>query len=203
MQYIVDEIIENNNSSNLELHNYDPTIYEQLVIPNTIQVYISDLCIKKHILPDTLKVLDISPFQSISMEFNMPTNIHDIILRDVDILNKSIMELFPKKAIYRYVGCTLNGIPLNTALNQLYYKYFQKEPKYTSHRVFNQPILQNTIYYRFHNAIINEIKDYEKQILSAKKFSQKIKIDLIEQVWHPDRVEKIINVYGIDYLDTL
>ena len=203
MQQIIDEHVANSSSVFLELHNYDRTIYEQVVIPPLIQAYISDLCIKKLILPNNLSVLDIAPIRKIDMDFNMPKNLKDIILRDVNIINKSIIELFPNKIRYRYVGCSLNGIPLNDAVNELYFKYFQKKPRYTNKDSLQQPISQNIIYYRFHNAIIEEIKDYERLLLQARKKNNMYKEELINEVYHPDRVERGIHKYGMEFIDTL
>ena len=103
----------------LELNYYDDTVYEELMIPNVIQAFISDLCIKKLILPNNLRVLDVAPVRSIDMEFNMPKMIRDIVLRDVNIVNTTILDLFPDNAHYRYEGCQLNGVPLNTIINTL------------------------------------------------------------------------------------
>jgi len=203
MQSIIDEHVLNNNSIILELHNYDSTIYEELVVPPLIQAYISDLCIKKLVLPDTLRVLDVAPVRDIDMDFNIPKNLKNIILRDVNIIHKSIMELFPNNIRYRYVGCRLNGTMLNDAVNELYFKYFQKKPRYTNKDSLQQPISQNIIYYRFHNAIIEEIKDYERFVLQARTKNTMYKEELINEVYHPDRVEKGIKMYGMEFIDAL
>ena len=203
MQSIIDEHVSNSSSVILELHNYDPTIYDQLVVPPLIQGYISDLCIKKLILPDNLCVLDVAPIRDIDMDFNIPKNLRDIILRDVNIINKSIMDLFPSKIRYRYVGCSINGIPFNDAVNNLYFKYFQKNPRYTNKDSLQQPIHQNIIYYRFHNDIINQIKEYERIVLETRKKVIMYKEELINEVYHPTRVEKGIHKYGMEFIDTL
>lgn len=203
MQPIIDEHVANSTSVILELYNDDSTIYEQLVIPVVIEAYISDLCIKKLILPDNLRVLDLAPLQNIDIDFNLPKKLRNIILRDVNIINKSIMELFPDNVNYRYVGCSLNGILLNNVVNELYFKYFQKKPRYTNKDSFQQPITQNIIYYRFHNAIIEEIKNYERLMLQARKKNNIYKEELINEVYHPDRVKKGIHKYGMEFIDTL
>jgi len=203
MQQIIDEHVSNSTSVILELHNDDSTIYEQLVIPAFIQAYISDLCINKLILPDTLRILDLAPVQNFDMDFNIPKNLKDIILRDVNIIHKSVMDLFPNNIRYRYVGCSINGISLNDTVNELYFKYFQKKPRYTSKNSLQQPISQNIIYYRFHNAIINEIKDYETLILEARKKNNIYKEELMNEVYHPDRIEKGIKIYGMNYICSL
>jgi hypothetical protein len=203
IQLIVDEHVQNNNSTILELHNYDEILYEHLVIPPLITAYISDLCIKKLTIPDNLKVIDIAPIRNIDMEFNIPKKLRTIILRDVNIINKSIMDLFPKDVSYRYVNCTLNGLPLNNLIKELYFKYFHKNPTYTSNYNINKGIIHNTIYYRYHNFIINEIYTYEKSILDAIKKNSIYKEELIEAVYHPTRVERGIHTYGMKFIDTL
>lgn len=203
MQFIIDEHVSNSSSVILELHNYDPIIYEELVVPIQIQGYISDLCIKKLNLPDTLRILDVAPVRDIDMDFNIPKNLTTIILRDVNIINKSIIDLFPNAVKYRYIGCSLNGIPINDAVNELYFKYFQKKPTYTKKDSLHQPINQNIIYYRFHNDIIDQIKNYERLVLQAKKKVIMYKEELINEVYHPDRVEKGIKLYGMEFIDAL
>jgi hypothetical protein len=203
MQQIIDEHVANSTSVILELHNDDSTIYEQLVIPAVIQGYVSDLCIKNLILPDNLRILDLAPVQNIDIDFNIPKKLTDIILRDVNIIHKSVMDLFPDAVNYRYVGCSLNGIMLNEAVNKLYFKYFQKMPRYTTHKIFNQEIIQNIIYYRFHNTIINEIKSYERLILQARKKNNIYKEELMNEVYHPDRIEKGVKTYGMNYIYSL
>jgi hypothetical protein len=203
MQSIIDEHVANSSSVILELHNYDSTIYEQLIIPDIIEGYISDLCINKLILPENLHILDVAPVQNIDMDFNISKKLTNIILRDVNIINKSIMDLFPTNIRYRYVGCSLNGIPFNDAVNELYFKYFQKKPRCTNKDSFEQPIIHNIIYYRFHNAIIDEIKDHERLVLQAMKKNNMYKEELINEVYHPDRVVKGIHKYGMEFIDAL
>jgi hypothetical protein len=174
--------------------------YESITIPEPIEVFVSDYVCYDLKLPKTLRVLDLHYWGYISMRFNMPSNIQDIILRYVDIEDKTFMELFPPTCIrYRYVGCNLNGIPLNKILRDKYIKYFQKEPVYKNKGILNE----NIVYYRYHNVIIDEIKDYEILIKKVKEKTKMFKEELIQVVYHPDRVEKGINKYGFEYIDTL
>jgi hypothetical protein len=50
---------------------------------------------------------------------------------------------------------------------------------------------------------ISKIKEYEARIAQGRAFRLAIKEELVAAVWHPDKVEKLINKYGIDFLDTL
>jgi hypothetical protein len=54
-----------------------------------------------------------------------------------------------------------------------------------------------------HTSFINEIKEYEARIAQGKAFRLAIKEELVAAVWHPDKVEKLIDKYGIDIIDTL
>jgi hypothetical protein len=65
----------------------------------------------------------------------------------------------------------------------------------------------NSINYRYrssyHSSYVNEIKEYEARIAQGKAFRCAIKEELVAAVWHPDKVEKLINKYGLDIIDTL
>lgn len=204
----IDTIIQNivNNLTEPVLEMYyggilEPHEYDIISIPEPIEVYVSDYICYDLKLPKTLRVLDLHYWGCISMmSFNMPPNIEDIILRYIDIEDKICMELFPSTSIrYRYVGCKLNGMPLNNIIRDIYFKYFQKEPVCKNKNKLNE----NIVYYRFHNDIINEIKDYEILIKKVKEQTNIFKEDLIQAVYHPDRVEKGINKYGMEFIDTL
>ena len=62
---------------------------------------------------------------------------------------------------------------------------------------------KNEIYFATYSPIIKQIIEYEAKIVQGGEFRRTIKEELVSVVWHPDKVEKIINTYGIDYLDTL
>ena len=80
---------------------------------------------------------------------------------------------------------------------RLFEKYFPEEYMSDPKNVLN------SINYRNESRYINEIQEYEARIAQGKAFRLAIKEELIATVWHPDKVEKIINKYGIDYLDNL
>ena len=185
----------------IEYYTDDTQIYPELTIPEFFDGYISDLNINNLILPNNLCILDLFPSKHINLNFNMPSNLQDIIIRDANIINKTVVELFPKNIRYRYVNCLLNGIPLNICINNIYFKYFQKYPTYHNKACY-QP-LNHIIYYKFHNVIIDDIIKYRESMAKSREFTLTIQQDLIANVWHPDRVEKIINQFGIDFLDTL
>jgi hypothetical protein len=77
--------------------------------------------------------------------------------------------------------------------NDLNHEEYMSHPKNTL----------NSINYRYDSRYINEIQEYEERIAQGRAFRLAIKEELIAAVWHPDKVEKIINMYGIDYLDSL
>ena len=171
--------------------------HEELNVPVPYEIFVSDIHFNKLKLPDTLIVLDLWFDNKIDFEFNMPPKIEEIILINANILNKNLMELFPKNLRYNYSECSLNNIPIYTCLYNLYTKYFPEE--YMSH----PKNALNSINYRYDSRYINEIQEYEERIAQGRTFRLAIKEELIAAVWHPDKVEKIINMYGIDILDSL
>jgi hypothetical protein len=200
----------------LELYKYESfefgedTIHPEVVVPSPIEVFVSDWNISKIILPDTLQALDIWFDDIFELEFNIPSKIEEIVFINANILNKNIMELFPKNLRYNYSDSYLNSTPIYTCVYNLYTKYFPKEcisdPKndlnheeYMSHPKNSL----NSINYRYDSRYINEIREYEARIAQGRAFRLAIKEELVAAVWHPDKVEKLINAYGIDFLDTL
>lgn len=191
----------------LELYKYETfefnadTVHPEVVIPLPVEVFVSDWNISKIILPDTLQALDIWFDNMFDFEFNMPPNIEEIVFINANILNKKLMELFPTNVRYTYSDCCLDGTPIYTCLYNLYTKYFPEKPIPTSEHV----IRSITHRYQLHSHIpfVNEIKEYEERIAQGKAFRCAIKEELVAAVWHPDKVEKLINAYGIDIIDTL
>ena len=186
----------------VELYQYEyidtmPGRYEEATIPAPIEMFVSDLYFNKLNLPKTLLVLDLWFDNITDFEFNMPPEIEEIILIKANITNKIFMELFPNKLRYNYSECYLEGIPMYACLYRIYKKYF---PSKHINR-FNTVL--NTICYRYHSSFINEIKEYEERIQQGRAFRLAIKEELVAVVWHPDKVEKLINTYGIDIIDTL
>ena len=186
----------------IELYQYEyidtmPERYEEATIPAPIEMFVSDLYFNKLNLPKTLLVLDLWFDNITDFEFNMPPEIEEIILIKANITNKIFMELFPNKLRYNYSECYLDGIPMYACLYRIYKKYF---PSKHINR-FNTVL--NTICYRYHSSFINEIKEYEERVQQGRAFRLAIKEELVAAVWHPDKVEKLINAYGIDIIDTL
>ena len=186
----------------VELYQYEyidpmPELYEEATIPAPIEIFATDLYFNKLNLPKTLLVLDLWFDNITDFEFNMPPEIEEIILIKANITNKIFMELFPNKLRYNYSECYLDGIPMYACLYRIYKKYF---PSKHINR-FNTVL--NTICYRYHSSFINEIKEYEERIQQGRAFRLAIKEELVAAVWHPDKVEKLINTYGIDIIDTL
>jgi len=173
-------------------------IYSEIAIPENIKVYISDLSCKKLITHSNLTVLDLDPIVNTDLEITSLYNIKDIVIRDTNLINISLLELFPKNCRYRYSHCSLNGIPISKLVNELYKKYFDVYPKYeTVYGVFPQ-IQNNIVYYRIHSDIIEQIKSYEENISRAKKFSNIIKEELVMKACHPKRLERWIIYMDLD-----
>jgi hypothetical protein len=186
----------------LESFEFDTdTVHPEVTIPSPITVFVSDWNISKIVLPDTLKALDIWFDDMFDFEFNMPPKIEEIVFINANVKNKTIMELFPNNVRYTYSNCCLNGTPFSTCIYNLYTKYFPDKPINKS----NDVIRSTNHNYRsfYHSPFINEIKEYEERIAQGRVFRLAIKEELVAAVWHPDKVEKLINVYGIDIIDTL
>jgi hypothetical protein len=198
---ITPEMIVDNNDPVLHLcygiEDDDNYVYEELTIPETIEVFISDLSTKKLIIPFSLKVLDLHPTVNTDLDFNMTNSIKDIIIRYTNILNKSLMELFPPNCRYRYTQCNLNGIPIVKHINELYKKYFGIEP------VVDNTYNPNVVYYRNYSNIIEQIREYETRILQGKEFRLTIKEELVAMALHPDRICKWIEEFGIDIIEEI
>ena len=194
-------------STKLELYKYESfeidenTIHPEIIVPSSIKVFVSDWNISKIILPDTLQAFDIWFDDIFEVEFNMPSKVEEIVLINANIKNKKLMELFPDNVRYSYSECYLNGTPIYICLYNLYTKYFPDEPILTPENAIN------SINYRYrssyHSSYVSEIKEYESRIAQGKAFRLAIKEELVAAVWHPDKVEKLINAYGLDIIDTL
>jgi hypothetical protein len=175
--------------------DYDTNLYEELTVPSPFEVFVSDLYFNKLNLPNTLIALDLWFDHTVDFEFNMPPKIEEIVLINANIKNKNLMELFPDNVRYSYSECLLDGTPLSIVLYKLYNKYFSNKLTLSD--------MTNGINHRYHKTFINRIKEYEARIAQGKAFRLTIKEELVAAVWHPDKVEKLINAYGIDILDTL
>jgi hypothetical protein len=176
---------------------YDTNLHEELTVPSPFEIFVSDLYFNKLNLPDTLLALDLWFDHTVEFEFNMPPKIEEIVLINANIKNKTLMELFPDNVRYSYSECLLDGTPLSTLLYKLYTKYFSDK------LILTLSDMTNGINYRYHMTFISKIKEYEARIAQGRAFRLAIKEELVAAVWHPDKVEKLINKYGIDFLDTL
>jgi hypothetical protein len=197
----------NENTYTLELYLDDiddNTIHEQITIPEPVTKFISDIDCNKYIFPETLSVIDIdSTVDNLPIIFNIPQNIEHIILRHKNIFNKKLLDLFHPNFAYRYIDCSLDGVELNILVNQLYKKYFDVEPKYTSNHEANKKLMNNMLYSKVHRQITNELYTYETRMAQAKAFMKLIKEELYMAVYHPDRVEVMLNKYGHDFIEAL
>jgi len=170
------------------------TVYPEITRPSHIEVFVSDMAFNKLNAPSSLSVIDIWFQELTDFEFTINPNMEEVILINANIRAKTLTELFSTpKMRYKYVDCCLNGVPLNSLVNSLYSKYFQN----------TETIQTNIINHYTHTHTIRKIQDYEAAMLQGKAFCSAIKEELVSVVWHPDKVEKIINAYSIDFLDTL
>lgn len=200
-EYVQDRI--STYSKKLELYKYESfeidedTVHAELIVPSSIEVFVSDWNISKVILPDILQAFDIWFDDMFDFEFNMPSKIEEIVLINANILNKNLMELFPDNVRYTYSECCLNGTPIYTCLYNLYTKYFPDKPILTLDHVIN------SINYRYrssyHSSYVNEIKEYEARIAQGKAFRLAIKEELVAAALHPDRIERILELSNDDW----
>ena len=161
----IDERLANTTTPNvLELYSEDELVpyhenhvYEEVVIPKGVEVFINELNVRRIVAPDSIRVIDHLPYMIHSLEFNMPDSLQHIILHDVNIVGKEFNELFPTGVYYRYENCSLNGTPLNEVVVSKYKTLFNEEPLYSTHRLYNQPLTKNSISKKFHEVIISQI----------------------------------------------
>ena len=169
--------------------------FPTITIPEPIEVYVSDYTCYNLILPNTLRVLDLDYWGDITIRFNMPPNIEDIIIRNTNIEDKRLMELFPPTCNrYRYSKCSLNNEPITAMISRLYLKYF-------GYKYFH--FKKNVVNYRIHSSIIEEIRIYEDNIIKARENSNRMKEELMQSVYHPNRIKNGINQYGMIFIKSL
>lgn len=176
-----------------EVEDDNEYVFDEIEIPENIEIYISDLNTKKLICHPNVKVIDLHANIMTDLDFNIVSSLKDIIIRHSNIVNKELMELFPKSSRYRYSNCSLNGVQLCKVFNEYYKKYFNKYPSYETVYGRFPHIQNNVINYRIHSNIIEEIRQYEANIKRAKEFSSIIKDELIEISMNPDRIENLLN----------
>ena len=181
-------VTENTHTLEVYGNEVEERIFLEATISTPILHFVTDVDCNRFKFANTLEVIDIDAFvPNLSLEFNIPSGIKQIIIRNKNILNKNLMELFPENVKYKYIECNLEGEALNIIINQLYKKYFSTSPQQ------NTKFMNNMIYSHAHKQIIEEIRSYETKAQQGKAFCNIIKEELIACVWHPDRVEKWIN----------
>lgn len=205
-QELIDWRAVSEDSDILEIYNDEvpEVIYEELIIPEPITSFITDIDCNCFVLPNSLSIFDAdSTINGLPIFFNIPPNLTHIVIRNKDIWNKRLLELFNPNFTYRYINCTLDGVDLSICVNQLYKKYFNSEPRYPTNKLANQKLMNNILYSKVHRQITDSLVTYEQNIQRNKQFCSYIKEELISKLYHPDRIEKLINTYGIDILDEL
>ena len=211
LQAYIEERVANCREDNLlELYSDDEMlrfnenhIYEEIVVPAPVEVFVTELNTRRFVLPKTLRVLDSAPFIQTDLHLNIrdTPNLEYIIIRRTNIVGCGLHDLFPVRVRYRYEDCLLNGVELNTIINSLYEKYFGERPRYTCHRIHNQFLDKNSISRHLHSHIIESILEYQRCITQGRAFRLEVKEELVAQAWHPRRVEKWI--YADIDIDTL
>lgn len=179
-----------------ELNEDDNIIYDLIKIPENIEVFISDLTSKKVVCHSNLRVLDLHPMVNTDLDFNIVSSLQFLIIRHTNIVNKTVLELFPKNCKYRYTECSLNNVPLSKLVNEYYKNYFGKYPSYQTIYGKFLKIQNNIINYRIHSTIIEEIHQYESNIKRAKDLMSRIKEEIIQKAMHPDRIKYLLITKG-------
>ena len=192
-------------------------IYEHLVnnntcsevtIPSPTKYFVTNVACNKFNFPETLKVIDIGdPSISILREeeeavhsrlhidFNIPhANSLTICLclYNKNIINKDFMDLFAPHISYRYMYCSLNDIPLNIIIMNLYMKYFTKKLQF-----------HNKLWHIIYDTYTREIYEYMFRVKQGKEFCKIIKEELVSVAFHPKRICPMIMKYGPEILDDL
>ena len=142
-----------------ELIPYHEThIYEEIVIPQDVKVFINELNARRIVAPETLRVLDHTPYKIHSLDFNIPESLEHIVLHDVNIVGqKTLKDLFPVGVYYRYENCCLHGTPLHELIVEAYKARYHEEPRYATHRLYNQSLSTNSISKKWHGHILDAI----------------------------------------------
>jgi hypothetical protein len=203
LQTLINErVTENTHTLEIYGDEVEDHIFLEATISEPVINFVTDVDCNRFKFPNTISIIDIDAFvPNLNLEFNIPSSTEQIIIRNKNIVNKNLMELFPEKVKYRYIECNLEGEGINILINQCYKKYFNEAPRYSSNRLANQKIMNNMIYSRFHSVIIDSIRTYEQKVAQGKAFCRTIKEELLATVWHPNRVEKWLEL-DID-LDSL
>lgn len=167
-----------------ELYKYESyeitqdIIYDEITIPNPIEIFVTDFIFKKIRLSPSVQVLDIWFDEEAELEFNNHNNIREIIMINVNIQNKSLIDLLSNSIRFKYINCKLNGVELTKLLTEKYIKYF------------NTVVELNDLDSNIHRQITDKIINYETTVVKSKEFCRTIKEELVASVWHPDNVEK-------------
>ena len=195
--------------NNIEIyeHMVNNDTFSEVTIPSPTKYFITHVACNKFNFPETLKVIDIgdpsisilreeeeeSVQSRLDIEFNIPhTNSLTICLYNKNIINKDCMELFAPHISYRYMFCSLNGIPLNIIITNLYMKYFTKKLQ-----------LHNKLWHILYDYKIHEIYEYVSRTKQGKEFCKIIKEELVSVAFHPKRICPMIMKYGPEILDDL
>ena len=72
------------------LEKYENYVYNEIHIPEPVEILTLDFNTKRIILPNTLKVLDYSPFISTDFQFNFTPHLEYITLENTNIIGKEL-----------------------------------------------------------------------------------------------------------------
>ena len=178
-------------------HYDDNNIVDTYVVNPLIRNFISDITFKNLVLPDSLKILDLWGDDHDTISLNIPSSIELIILKNLNLINVYFLNIFVGK--YIFVNVRVNNTDLNILVNQLYMKYFNKQPKCEQMNKY----LNNTIISKYHHNIIQDILEYEQRITQGCAFSKLIKEELVALAFHPDRIGPLIKKYGLEIIESL
>ena len=174
------------------LEDYDSDIKEEFILNPLIRIFISDISFKKLVLSENVKILDLWGDDYKSLEVKLPKSIQQIVFRNFNLINIKLRELFVCN--YYLYNMRIDNVELNIILNQLYMKYFNKNPKFINHY---DKFMNNNINSKYHRQIIEEILEYEKQVEKGKEFCNIIGTELMETAFHPHFICPQIKKYGL------
>uniref|UniRef100_A0A6C0D9U5 Uncharacterized protein n=1 Tax=viral metagenome TaxID=1070528 RepID=A0A6C0D9U5_9ZZZZ len=195
-------ITENTYTLEIYTDEVEENIFLEATIHTPVVNFVTDIDCNRFKFPNTILVIDIEAFvPNLNLEFNIPDSVQQIIIKNKNIINKNLMELFPENVKYRYVQCNLEDKELNILINQRYKKYFNIEPRYATNRISNQKIMNNMIYSRFHSNIIDSIRNYEQRVAQGKEFCKIVKEELVAAALHPNKIKRILQLTNNHYMN--
>ena len=176
----------------------DSIVIPEIVVPDPIRVFYSEVECNNLILPDTLEVLLLFGSVNVDCKIQFPTGhkLKQIVIQYTNIVTEESWHSFIVGNGF-YLDCKFNGVNFRDMLHNLYIKYFD-EPIYTQSN--NLVVTAKNKEYPRNNTSdkLNKLLEYELRIEQGREFCKNIKQELIANVWRPDNVNRWIEYYGMD-----